>query len=86
MEINKKALKPYLYIAILAIVAGILSCVFALQETGIIRDILLTAGFVILAGGVVQLLLRRYFLRVYERSQPKKIKEDSREEPFSRDP
>lgn len=90
MEIRKKALKLYICIFIASILAAIISSVFAFFEKGIVRDILVIVAIVIFVCGIAQLLLYRYFSRIYSRSLPKEEREeDIREIPsqeiFTRD-
>ena len=76
MGIKKKALKPYIYISILSIVAVISCSIFAFLEKGLIRDVLVIVAIFIFIGGIAQFLLYRYFFQTYSRSLPKEAREE----------
>lgn len=90
MNTRKKALKLYIYIVTLGIIAAIALSVFALLETGTVRGILAVAAIVIFASSIVQFLLYRYFYQIKVRNVPKEAREEDfpkipQQETFPRD-
>jgi hypothetical protein len=63
MNIRKKALKLYIYVVILGIVAAGALSVFAALETGIVRGIVVVVAIIMFVCSIAQFILYRYFYR-----------------------